>query len=41
MGYGKDIRLETTGRDVLLSITRMTDGHKSPQKDESNSIQIP
>lgn len=32
--YGCDVRLETTESHVLLSMTRMMDWHKSPQKDE-------
>lgn len=33
-GYGSNIRLETTKSDVLSSMTRMMDWHKSSQKDE-------
>lgn len=33
-GYGSNVRLETTKSDVLSSMTRMMDWHKSSQKDE-------
>lgn len=32
-GCGCDVRLETTGSDVLPPMTRMMDWHKSPYKD--------
>lgn len=33
-GYGSNVRLEMTKSDVLSSMTRMMDWHKSSQKDE-------